>query len=220
MISELQDLVKHPTLIAIYVALTATQLYLFYKQTQTEQSTILYQIQHETLQKLQERMEAQNLRSNQLEQDLLTLQAKNLQLHWTLEQCVSSENSLRNVLSSFITSSPNPSWVKQVIREPNGITFIMYSLNPKYMRLFLPNKGMGYYIGKTDFQVWPEATAQEFYLDDIAILDNKGANTFIELTGKCKVYKWYFQLTSGEEFIAGSIPLEDKFNASCTPGQD
>lgn len=70
--------------------------------------------------------------------------------------------------SAKYESNELTSWKKLMLGDIENPIFIMVEVSPSYEDKFLENYGISLsdYLGKTDFDVWSEVIANEFYLED------------------------------------------------------
>lgn len=106
--------------------------------------------------------------------ELLECMSRNLQL----EQKVSSVIDTKAVLQSYLDSLPHPAWIKRVEIENGKPVMKMWMLNRAYEREY--GVGRLQYVDKTDFEIWPEATAQEFYENDLLIYSRRQSMSYTE----------------------------------------
>lgn len=127
-----------------------------------------------------------NARLREKERELSKTQEKlnNKVLHME-RQILMLQNKLI-LLESAHNDSPLPKWLK----DENGT---ILALNESYEKTFLVplGKTMQDYIGKTDFDVWPETIARSFLENDRAAMETGLVDT-LELVpnGKGEMIKW------------------------------
>lgn len=73
--------------------------------------------------------------------------------------------------SSKYESNEITRWKKLMLGSMNDPSFIMVEVSPSYENKFLTVFGLalGDYLGRSDFMVWPEEIAQEFFNEDLYV---------------------------------------------------
>lgn len=114
----------------------------------------------------------------------------------------------------LVENDPAPFWLKEVI-EASGdsdIEFKMSYINPVYEDIFhITNE---FYKDKTDFQVWNERAATNYYLNDLQTYTSKKNGCYKEyipdFVGSTEardmiVCKWMVNKANGVSYIAGRV---------------
>lgn len=110
-----------------------------------------------------------------------------------------------DALFNYIGALGKPAWLK--VYRPESDQFTMLYINGAYEREYA--RTASFYIGKTDFDVWPQDIAQRFYDNDMRTLSRRDFNETIEIVKKdgeektVQVWKWYTRLPDGRHAIAG-----------------
>lgn len=87
---------------------------------------------------------------------------------------------VNGMLRSMIDSAGAPAWVKvAIVSDEGNVTFRMLHLNREFEDAF--NVRVEDYAAKTDFQIWPEETANQFYLDDLEVFSTGVPKTYTEI---------------------------------------
>ena len=102
-----------------------------------------------------------NADNKELRQEIKVMNEKYMSLQTKTNSLLSRMSDLESAHNDL----PIPQWLKDKFG-------IMLSLNKAYEKVFLDNigKSKSEYIGYTDFEVWPEATAEKFTADDRKVL--------------------------------------------------
>jgi hypothetical protein len=90
---------------------------------------------------------------------------------------------LNGGLVHFLDGLPFPAWLKQEVVIDKGlptehVEFRMVHLNERYTESF--GKTLGAYQGRTDYEIWPEDVAQEFFANDYSVLTSGREDVFTE----------------------------------------
>ncbi len=150
------------------------------------------------------RMEALELRVDALRKEL---NERNM-LVIELRTALASNHDPMDTLYRYLESMDVPAWLKQY--DPVDNHFHMLYLNHEYERFY--DVSMENYVGKTDFDIYPEDVAERYAAHDRAVYENKTFMRFIEYgrtasTGARMVpgvfWKFYVRLADGRELIAG-----------------
>ena len=135
----------------------------------------------------------------------LNVQMVNLRL-----QASKSEDA-EKVLQTFLDAMPFPAWAKEEV-PGNPARLQMILLNNAYV--YTIGKTKREYIGRTDFAIWPKDIAQEFYDNDLKVLETNGTLQTIEdvpyyrdnwKVTKMKIVKYKIDLPNGRRGVAGII---------------
>ena len=127
-----------------------------------------------------------------------------------LQQSIVELQSKLIILESSQADLPIPMWVKDL----NSI--VLY-VNDAYEREFL--KPFGYskydYIGKTDFQIWPEELARNYVQNDRKVIDSKIILYTVEQTSnEADGEKWfiikYLRYAAGKPIGIAGIAIPKK----------
>ena len=122
-----------------------------------------------------------------------------------------------NVLKGYLDPMPNPAWIK-VVRDADSATptFVLWHINSAYEGFFGVTKAL--YVGRTDFDIWPNDIALAFYENDLKSLLKMGSHCIREefpqspnskkLLGGY-VCKWVTEV-DGQLAVAGQL-LMDSF---------
>lgn len=123
---------------------------------------------------------------------------------------------LNGRLNIILDSLESPAWYKIKVDDEDGIKFIMCYVNPAYETFFNVKKSE--YIGKTDFNIWPQEIAEKFYDNDLMTYDSKTSIEFMESvtninTGKTKdmLFKKSYFSDGLDEGVFG-IMIDNKFD--------
>lgn len=102
----------------------------------------------------------------------------------SLEIALSKKNrTAGEAIKEYIDSMPFPAWIKTVAFSNGGeAVFTIWYINEEYERTF--GVKLRRYEGLTDFEVWPPKVAEEFYKNDLAILESYGATCVEEMFPK------------------------------------
>lgn len=108
-------------------------------------------------------------------------------------------------LRAYLDSIKFPSWCK--IYDENENSFYMWHLNRAYELFY--DISFNSYIGRTDFDLYPQNIAQEYYNNDKLTLDEKSFNLFEEsaiindAVYTLHFWKFYVPLPNQEQMICG-----------------
>ena len=103
-------------------------------------------------------------------------------------------------LKEYLDGIPYPAWVKVAEEGASGPIFKMWHINRRYEDVFGVTKGN--YVGKTDYQIWPETLADEYYKNDLSV--------FLRADSRCLLENVSVAFTDGEQRPAKSC----KWNSS------
>ena len=127
---------------------------------------------------------------------------------------LSDKYSPDEALKTYIDNMPFPAWVKVVNGSGSAAEFTMWHLNREYEDVFNIRKES--YIGKTDFEVWPQRLALGFYENDLSILNTEISacnreeikytpiGPIMESTEFVQVCKWRTKIM-GKRAVAGQL---------------
>lgn len=84
------------------------------------------------------------------------------------------------ILQSYLDTFPEPAWIKEVHTNPQTgeVEFRMLVINRAYENEYGVSRFN--YIGKTDFEIWPQAVAERFYSSDMIAYNTKRATKEVE----------------------------------------
>ena len=113
--------------------------------------------------------------TDELRETIADLSVQNLRLQGELL----ASTTFMGSITAFLESLPNPAWVKEVVIRPgHDVQFRMAVINRAY------EDGLGknrqFYLGKTDFEVWPRETAEGFYRHDLDVWQRKAPQRYRE----------------------------------------
>ena len=193
-------------------SITSLAVAYFMFQGQLKQSDAdMVQTLYKQVQYLQERMAQQQ---ETMQEKLFAQQAQIVSLKLQL----SEKYEHTSILKEYLDAMPYPAWIKVADTTDNGVIKVItnWHINDAYEKFFgITNE---FYNGKTDFEVWPNEVARQFFANDTAVL--------LRLTNKCKsetfpnkvfdgtkdltgyVCKWPLQV-EGRPAIAGQVLLPD-----------
>lgn len=171
----------------------------------------------EELNRLSERVSAQDREMDSLREDNNRLRSNNIELQLkvvTLEaQITDKDFSFRQVLCEILEAQPGLNWAKMVDYDPDGKPrFIMTCLDGEYRARFQVSTYE--YQGFTDYDFWDKETADQFYANDLDVLVNRRpiftTETWTERNGKRysgQLTKFYYEY-QGVVFIIGHLPRQ------------
>lgn len=156
-------------------------------------------------------------RVGDLEERLARYSAQNTQQQIeiaALRATIDTDLEFQDLLCSILEAQPGVNWAKVVDAGENGQPeFHMACLDAEYRATFGIQAFQ--YIGQTDFEIWDEETAQQFYNNDLQVLTTRAPLNTYETwehrgTGQLvqgRLTKFYFTF-GGLEFIIGHFPGE------------
>lgn len=106
-------------------------------------------------------------KSEKAQEKLFSAQMRILKLELELGSKYGEQEAVKDYLESL----PYPAWIKKSEenpKDPDRPRIKMWYINTAYENFFKVKRD--YYIGKTDFDVWPIAVAQAFYDNDLHVL--------------------------------------------------
>lgn len=129
-----------------------------------------------------------------------------------LRASLDSELNFQDLLCSILEAQPGLNWAKVVSEDVNGLpAFTMACLDTEYRATFAVEPFQ--YVGQTDYDIWDEATADQFYANDLQVYTTRAALTTYETwehrtSGDLvqgRLTKFYFTY-GGSEYIIGHFP--------------
>lgn len=159
-------------------------------------------------------------RITELEAEVRTLVAENTKLK--IAQAVREAQggrdfAFQDMLCSILEAQPGLNWAKLVeVDAEQRVTFRMACLDAEYRSRF--KIGPFEYVGETDFDVWPEGTARQFYENDLAVFSTRrplvSQEQWVEPDGAVAsgyMTKFYYRYDGpadapGLEFVIGHLP--------------
>lgn len=112
-------------------------------------------------------------------------------------------------LFAYIEAIDAPAWLK--LYEPDSKQFYMLYINAEYELVY--NGRRVRYIGQTDFDIHEASRAQQYYENDLHIIEKKDFLAFTEMGlsresgqagyGPARFWKFYVKLPDGRELVAG-----------------
>lgn len=143
------------------------------------------------------------------------LEAQTARAEWKHDALLDRVNGLVDV---FMASERQPRFAKRVVIDPDtgSIRFVMLYLNDAYTKCFGVTKQK--YLGATDFEVWPQTVAIQFYEHDMAVYESRGSRVYDEVVkpplqpgidhpthaeGTFRFRKQYVQDYRGNGYIVG-----------------
>lgn len=151
----------------------------------------------------------------EVQEKLFAAQMKIVRLELELGSKYGSNESLKQLLDSM----SYPAWVKVTEPDPTNPKrpkIKMWYINTAYENFFKVKRD--YYIGKTDFDVWPLSVAVSFYENDLHVLERSSSRCVTEAfpsrifdkgdTMKRFVCKGAFKL-NGMRSVAGQVLIPE-----------
>lgn len=96
-----------------------------------------------------------------------------------IEITQASITRVNGALEKMMRELPYPAWIKLALPRSDGkFEFRMQYVNPAYEKWF--GVALLDYVGKTDFEVWPQATAEAYFQNDMKAMGGPTAIRFRE----------------------------------------
>lgn len=189
----------------------ATAYLLFASSNQTTRSQSQNAFNTNLLTRVQQqdaKIEKLETETSKLKAQLMESNLKNIELMSKL----SKEVNANAILFNYLDSNPLPAWIKDSNLK-------MYAINRAYEQTYCKYRNA--YIGKTDYDVWPENIAKQFIENDKIVQKSQGYVMFKEkidnydcisgeLLGKVQLTIWKFavQLPDGTRGVGGITVAE------------
>lgn len=161
---------------------------------------------------LQTRISYLEEKNTKLLEEVSELKAQMVRLEYLMKE----ETTTVSVMCNFFEAFPGLDWIKRVELDESG--------NPKFTMVCVDsayslNYGLSKYryVGKTDYEIWPKETADQFYQNDTAVYTTGTpfiTNESWDVGGKAYsgiVKKYLIIDEMGDLYIGGHISLEESY---------
>ena len=174
-----------------------------------DQNTVTFQ----RIRDLEDRIDIMQRQINELTIKNITLENENTQLRVRVGLLTTKIDSGAGagveIVHDLLDSLDVPAWCKKVVEQDNDQpNFVMDHINSRYAFEY----GVSYslYVGKTDFDIFPQSIATEFYTNDFSVWKNRDWTDFVELiltaegkTEPRRFWKFWHDIEGGPELVCG-----------------
>lgn len=92
---------------------------------------------------------------------------------------LSKKYEASDILRGYLDAMPHPAWIKIANKVGDDVSFVMWHINGQYEDYF--DISSGRYVGRTDFQIWPNSVASGFYENDLRVLSRMDDHCVYEI---------------------------------------
>lgn len=150
---------------------------------------------------------------------IVMMRKQDKRLHASERRIATNVQSATATINGFfdvmLDAMPYPAWVKIVKEEDGSTAFRMLHINRAYEDWYGVERSE--YKGRTDFEIWPRPTAEDYYSADSVTLRDKRGTRFVEpistplrgnavkFEGRKMEFEKLYVEHKGERFIMGML---------------